>query len=121
MLWSNGILLTFFFYKTSDCLLMFFGRASEFPVPFTFPPLQKICTYGCPFPKKKKLPKPKPEDRRNDSSLFASSPRYSARHGPIIYGSQSTSSSVHYVHYAFKHLPFPLVCSLLWVSYSHHI
>lgn len=44
---QNGILLTF--YKTSDCLIMFFGRASEFSCAFHFPILPKSCTYGCPF------------------------------------------------------------------------
>lgn len=65
--------------------------------------------------------KPKPEDRRNRPSVSASSPCNRTRHGPVIDGSQSTSSPVHYVHNAFKHLPFPLVYSLVGVSYSHLI
>lgn len=57
--------------------------------------------------------------RVNNWSLSASLHYYSTRHGPNFNGSQSTSS-VHYVHYALKHLSFPLFNSLVGISYSHH-
>lgn len=68
---------------------------------FLFPIIQKAAP--CPV---QNLPKPKLKDRGNSPRLSASSPSCSTRHGPIIYGSQCASSSVHNVHYAFKRLPF---------------
>lgn len=112
---QNGILLTF--TRLATACLCFLDVRLSFLCLYLSHPLES-CIYKCPF---QNLPKPKAEDRENNSSLSASSPRYSTRHGPIIYGSQSTSSSVHYVQYALKHLPFPLVYSLVGVSYSHHI
>lgn len=108
---------TTYLYKTSNCFLMFFGRASEFPVPFSFPFSRKL-HLQVSFPKPSQT---KALGQREQLESVCLPPRYSIRHGPIIYGSQSTSSTVHYVHYALKHLSFPLVYSLVGVSYSHHI
>lgn len=78
-------------------------------MPFSFPSSWELQLQAswCPF---QNLPKPKPKDRRATRVFLP--PRPTTRHGPIIYGSQSTSSSVHYVHYALKHLPFPLSTAL---------
>lgn len=76
---------------------MLFGRASEFPVPFSFPSSRKLhLQVSFPNPPQTKA------GQENKLSLSSSSPRYCTRHGPIIYGSQSTSSSVHHVHYALS-------------------
>lgn len=64
---------------------------------FLFP---ESCTMSCPKPSQTKA-----EGRGNSPRLSASSPSCSTRHGPIIYGSQCASSSVHNVHFAFKQLP----------------
>lgn len=95
---QNGILLSFTRLATRLCFLDV--RLSVLCLS-SFPSSRKL--HPCPF---QNLPKPKPKDRENSSSLSASSPSCSTRHGPIIYGSQSASSSVHYVHYALKQLPF---------------
>lgn len=104
---QNGILLTFTRLATV-CLCFLDVRLSFLCLYLSHPP--ESCTYGCPFQKPSQT---KAGGQRNNSILSASSPCYSTRHGPIIYGSQSTSSSVHYVHYALKHLPFPLFYSLV--------
>lgn len=87
---------------------MFFGRASDSPVPFSFPSSYKLDPQVS-FPKSSQA-RVWGQEKQPES---ASSPCYSIRHGPNIYGSQSTSSSVHYVHYALKHLPFRSSTALL--------
>lgn len=66
-------------------------------MPFSFPSSRKLhLQVSFPNPPQTKA------GQENKSSLSSSSPRYCTRHGPIIYGSQSTSSSVHHVHYALS-------------------
>lgn len=74
--------------ETSNCFFVLDGRLSFWCL-LRFPPLRKLHLI------QKSFPKPKPEDRR--TSRVCLPPRSATRHGPVIYGSQPTSSCVHYV------------------------
>lgn len=108
---QNGILLTF--TRLVTVCLYFWRYAFEFPVP-SLPCWPEKCTSSYP-----KSFQPKPTVGVNNWSLSASLHYSSTRHGPNVNGSQSTSS-LHYVHYALKHLSFPLFNGLVGISYSHH-
>lgn len=69
---------------------------------FTRPATIRLCFFDARLSFLLSKTSPNKAGQENNLTLSPLSPCFSARHGPIFYGSQSTSSPVHYVHYAFS-------------------